>query len=420
MPKTVPQLTDPQLKNAKPKEKPYKLSDGKGLYLEVMPTGSKLWRLKFKQANGKENRLTYGNYPAMSLAAARIEREKDRDLLGAGTDPRESRKETYRLSKDAAAQTFEKLAREWHTKRRSTWSDKHADKILRRLEVDIFPEIGAMPIGTIEHRHMMAALHKIEARRALEVAHRVKAFCARIFSYANQQGIKNSNPAADLKDVLIPVNPGNYAAITPDELPAFLKAISSNEARLYKPTRIAVRLMMLLFVRTSELIETPWSEIDLENEVWIIPWPRMKMGKRKVKPVKVDHQTCLPRQGWQLLRELHALTGRCKYLFPNQRDHERPMSNGAILMALRRMGYQGKMTGHGFRSLAMGVAKEKLNYRHEVPNRQLAHKSTDTLGEAYDRSAFLDERKKMMQSIADYYDAIEASGKVIPANLKTD
>jgi len=182
---------------------------------------------------------------------------------------------------------------------------------------------------------------------------------------------------------------------------------------MFVPTRILMRTMMLVFVRTSELIETPWAEIDIENECWIIPWQRMKMGKRKVNPRKVDHHVFLPRQGWELLRELHAITGGNKYLFPNQRDHEKPVSNGAILAVLKRMGYAGKHTGHGFRSLAMGIIKERLGYRHEVVNRQLSHASGDAYGEAYDRAMFLDERKVMMQQYADYLDAVNTGAEVI-------
>jgi integrase len=181
---------------------------------------------------------------------------------------------------------------------------------------------------------------------------------------------------------------------------------------MFLPTRILMRLMLMIFVRTSELIETPWSEIDLENESWVIPWRRMKMGKRKIKPRKVDHHVFLPAQGWALLRELHAVTGGNRYLFPNQRDHEKPASNGAILAALKRMGYGGKHTGHGFRSLAMGVIKERLGYRHEVVDRQLSHASGDAYGEAYDRALFLDERRVMMQQYADYLDTA-GGGKVI-------
>jgi len=412
MAKIVKPLSPVQVKNAKPKDKAYKLSDGGGMYLEVMPTGAKLWRMKFRQANGKENRLAFGVYPDVSLEQARIKREEARRLKASGIDPAQARKETQRIKKEKAANTFEKIAREWHNNRLGAWRESTAKDTLNRLEKDIFPQIGALPISEITHKQMIATLRKIEERGAQEIAHRLKATCARIFSYANQNGIENRNPAADLKDVLKPVKPGHFAAITPDELPAFLKAMNQNDARLYKPTRIAMRLMMLLFVRTSELIETPWSEIDLERGEWIIPWHRMKRGKLAVNPDKTDHHVCLSQQALELLRELHTITGGNKWLFPNQRDHEKPMSNGAILMALKRMGYQNKMTGHGFRALAMSTLKERLGYRHEVVDRQLAHAQKDKVASAYDRAMFLEERKKMMQEWANYIDAIEG-GKVI-------
>lgn len=417
MPKLAAPLTDAQVKNAKAKNTPYRLSDGGSLYLLVSPDGAKYWRMDYRLLNTRRT-AAFGKYPQVSLLEAREKRSTARKLIDDGIDPVQAKQEAARLLADSAAHTFGNLAREWHTNKLSSWGASTAANIWRRLELDIIPEIGAMPIGSISHQHMIAALRKIENRGALDVAHKTKQICARVFSYANQQGIENRNPASDLRDVLKPVNGGHFAAITPDELPAFLAAMNKNDGRMFKPTRIALRLMMLLFVRTSELMETPWSEIDLENEVWVIPWQRMKMGKRKVKPDKTDHDTCLPRQGWELLRELHTMTGTGVHLFQGQRDHSKPMSDSAILKALERMGYAGKMTGHGFRSLAMGVAKEKLKYRHEVPNRQLAHKSSDPLGEAYDRGMFLDERRKMMQEIADYYDAIAAGGNVIAANFK--
>lgn len=413
MPKIVTPLTDTQVKKAKPKDKPYKLADGGGMYIEVMPTGSKLWRMKFKQASGKESRLAFGSYPEVSIAQAREKREAARKLTAEDIDPGQAKKERARLAAEKTANTFEKLAREWHTNRLSTWRESTAKDTLRRLEIDIFPEIGKMPIASITHRHMIAALRKIESRGAVEIAHRLKATCARVFSYANQQGIENRNPAADLKDVLKPAQAGHFAAITADELPAFLAAMNKNDARLFKPTRIALRLMMLLFVRTSELIETPWSEIDLDAGEWIIPWQRMKRGKLTVNPDTTNHHVCLSRQALELLRDLHALTGGGVYLFPNQRDHEKPMSNGAILMALRRLGYQNKMTGHGFRALAMSTIKEKLGYRHEVVDRQLAHAQKDKVASAYDRAQFLTERKKMMQEWADYLDAAAHDASVI-------
>ncbi|MBC3812757.1 tyrosine-type recombinase/integrase [Undibacterium aquatile] len=413
MPKLATPLTDVQVRNAKPKDKPYKLSDGGGMYLEVMPSGTRTWRMNFVQASGKKNRLTFGQYPETSLLEAREKRTAAKKLLNSGIDPAEARDNDKAARSENANNTFEKLAREWHTNKIPTWRGSTAKDTLRRLEIDIFPQIGSMPIASITHQQMIAALRKVEARGAVEIAHRLKATCARIFSYANQQGIENRNPAQDLKDVLKPVKAGHFAAISTDELPAFLAAMNQNDARLFKPTRIALRLMMLLFVRTSELITTPWSEIDLEKGEWIIPWQRMKRGKLTINPDKTNHHVCLSRQALELLRELHTLTGGGVYLFPNQRDHEKPMSNGAILMALRRMGYQNKMTGHGFRALAMSTIKEQLGYRHEVVDRQLAHAQKDKIASAYDRAIFLEERKKMMQDWADYIDQI-AANKIVP------
>jgi integrase len=417
MPKLAKPLTDTQPRNAKAKAAPYRLGDGDGLYLLVNPDGAKYWRMDYRIGSTRRT-AAFGKYPNVSLSEARKKRNAALSLIDDGLDPVQAKRDAARLAADSAAHTFASLAREWHTNKLPTWGASTAASIWRRLELDIIPEIGDMPIGSIIHRHMIAALRKIEKRGALDVAHKTKQICARVFSYANQQGIENLNPASDLKDVLKPISGGHFSAITPDELPAFLAAMNSNEGRMFKPTRIALRLMMLVFVRTSELMETPWSEIDFENEKWVIPWQRMKMGKRKMKPDKTDHDTCLPRQGWALLRELHTMTGTGVHLFQGQRDHSKPMSDSAILKAIERMGYAGKMTGHGFRSLAMGVAKEKLGYRHEVPNRQLAHKSSDPLGEAYDRGLFLDERRKMMQEIADYYDTISAGSNVIAGNFK--
>lgn len=409
MPKLATPLTDLQPRTAKPKDKPYKLADGGGMYLLITPDGAKYWRMGYR-FQGKERLLSFGKYPEVTLADARTKRLEARRLLNDGIDPSQDKKDKARAKADEAAHTFEKLAREWHANRLPIWHASTARDTLRRLELDIFPEIGALPIASITHQQMIAALRKIESRGAQEVAHRLKATCARVFSYANQLGIENRNPAADLKDVLRPAKAGHFAAITADELPAFLCAMDKNDARLYKPTRIALRLMLLLFLRTSELIETPWSEIDLERGEWVIPWRRMKRGKLTVNPDKTNHHVCLSRQALELLQELHDLTGGSTYLFPNLRDHHKPMSNGAILMALKRMGYQNRMTGHGFRALAMSTIKEQLGYRHEVVDRQLAHAQKDKVASAYDRAMFLEERKKMMQDWADYLDKIASNG----------
>jgi integrase len=418
MPKLVAPLTDIAPRNAKKKDKPYKLADGGGLYLLVNTDGARYWRMDYRFGEVRRT-LAFGKYPDVTLAEAREMRKAARKLRDDGTDPGQAKKDEKRIGVETAAQTFERLARDWHSNKLASWSEGTAKDTLRRLEIDIFPQIGAIPIASITHQQMIAALRKIEARGAQEVAHRVKATCARIFSYANQQGIRNINPASDLSDVLKPVQAGHFAAITSDELPAFLAAMNKNDARLFLPTRTALRLMLLLFVRTSELITTPWSEIDLDAGLWVIPWQRMKRGKLTVNPDKTDHHVCLSTQALALLKELHAMTGGGTYLFPNQRDHQKPMSNGAILMALKRMGYQNKMTGHGFRALAMSTIKERLGYRHEVVDRQLAHAQKDKVASAYDRAQFLTERKKMMQEWADYLDATASGGNVIHASFKT-
>jgi integrase len=399
-------LTAMQVKNAKPKEKPYKLFDGGGLYLEVAPTGSRIWRLKYRQLNGKENRLTFGAYPEISLQEAREKRLEARRLVLHGVDPGKHRDDAKRLAAEQAANTFERVAREWHANKVPTWSERTAKNMIQRLDADIFSQIGSRPIGELKHRDIIATLRKIEERGASEIAHRMKAVCSQIFSYAIQCGLADRNLVVDMKDVLKTRRASHFAAIDADELPAFLGALERNEARMFQPTRIALRLMLLVFVRTSELIETPWSEINLETCEWIIPWQRMKRGKLTVNPDTTNHHVCLSRQACELLRELHAITGAGKYLFPNQRDHKRPISNNTILVALERMGYKGRMTGHGFRALAMSTIKERLGYRHEVVDRQLAHAPKDKVASAYDRAQFLAERSRMMQDWADYIDSV--------------
>jgi integrase len=406
MPKLAKPLTPTQVESAKPREKTYTLADGGGMYLEVTPTGKKFWRMSYRQTNGKNTRLTFGRYPETSLSVARQKCLEARKQRAAGIDPAQARRIEKEALAFALANTFEGVAREWHTSRLSTWSERTAKNILRRLEIDIFPLLGARPISSISSPVALDVLKKIEKRGAIEVAKRQGQVMGQIFRYAIVTGRAELDPMPSLRGALLPSSNGHHAAITPAELPEFLLALETNEVRMYPLTRILMRLMLLTFVRTSELTETPWSEIDLENEVWDIPWQRMKMGKKKVRPRKVDHHVFLPKQGWELLRELKKYTGGTSFLFPNQRDHTRPISNGAILSALKRMGYRGRHTGHGFRALAMCVLKEQLNYRHDVVNRQLAHLSDDAYGEAYDRATYFDERRVMMQKYADYLDEI--------------
>ncbi|MFZ6677106.1 tyrosine-type recombinase/integrase [Undibacterium sp. Tian12W] len=404
MPKLALPLTDIQVRNAKSKEKPYKLTDGGGLYLLVNTDGARYWRMDYRFAEVRRT-LAFGKYPQISLAEARDKRTGARKSIDAGIDPNHAKRIEKIIKTKASANTFEIVAREWHANRKDQWQPRTAKNTLHRLEKDVFPYIGSYPIADIKSPVMLDVLRRIESRGAIDMAKRQRITCKQIFDYATYTGKTEFNPIPSLSRALKPTARGHHAAITPDELPAFIQEFEKIEGRMFVPTRVMFRLMMMIFVRTSELTTTEWSEIDLENESWVIPWCRMKMGKKKLNPRKVDHHVFLPKQGWELLRELHVITGRNKYLFPNQRDHEKPATNFGILAAIKRMGYSGKMTGHGFRSLAMGVIKERLNYRHEVVDRQLSHASGDTYGEAYDRAMFLDERKIMMQQYADYLDA---------------
>lgn len=415
MPKLATPLTHIQPKTAKPKDKPYKLSDGGGLYLLINPDGSKYWRMGYR-FDGVERLLAFGKYPEISLADARKARIAAREKINAGIDPSQARRIEKRNKATANANTFEAVAREWHSNKLETWQVRTAANVLHRLEKDVFPLIGKYPIAEIKAPVMLDVLRQIEKRGAFDMAKRQGQVCGQIFRYAIASGKAEIDPVPHLRGALKATSKGHHAAITPDDLPEFIRAFEKIEGRMYAPNRIMFRLMMLTFVRTSELTTTEWAEIDLENESWVIPWQRMKMGKKKINPRKVDHHVFLPRQGWELLRELKPITGNNKYLFPNLRDHEQPATNYGILAALKRMGYGGRMTGHGFRSLAMGVIKERLGYRHEVADRQLSHASGDTYGEAYDRAMFLDERKAMMQKYADYLDST-ASGKVITGNF---
>lgn len=406
MPKIATPLSDTQIRRAKATDRPLKFFDGGGLYLEVLPTGGKFWRFRFRQANGKENSVTFGPYPQLSLSAARSKRDDARRLMSEGTDPLQYREQCRIQQASEAANTFSQIAVEWHALKAKSWTTAYAANVLHRLEADIFPDIGNTAISKVAHRDLINVLRKIESRGAHEIAKRNKAICSQIFSYAVQVGAASRNPVADMRDVLQAVTPGNFPAISSDELPAFLADLRHNAACMHPTTRIGLHLLMLLFVRTSELIETPWSEIERDSNVWIIPWQRMKSGKKRLNPIKKDHFVPLPRQAVALLDELRLRTGGGKYLFPNMRDPLRPMSNNAFLKALERLGYKGDMSGHGFRALAMSSIKEKLGYRHEVVDRQLAHVAADKITKAYDRADFREERIRMMQSWADYLDSL--------------
>ena len=388
-------LSDRACQNAKPKAKIYKLSDDKGLYLEVKPMGGRYWRLKYR-LDGKEKRLAFGVYPEVSLLEAREKRDAARKLIADGIDPQEAAREQREERALKAATTFEMVAREWHARNLPNWSANYGQDILHRLEADVFPEIGHKAISELKPLHVLQMLRKIEDRGAHELVRRTRQFVGQVCRYAIQTSRATINPTADLKGAFKTPKREHFAAIEPNELPEFLATLNRNDARLFTQTRLAIRLLLLTFVRTNELIQAKWDEIDLDGAQWLIPAERMKMRRPHIVP--------LSRQTIAALNELRAMNVSSDWVFASSAKPRQHMSNNTILKALERMGYKGRMTGHGFRALAMTSIKERLGIPHEVVDRQLAHAPRSQVDAAYDRSKFLDQRRRMMQRWADYVD----------------
>lgn len=385
-------LTALQIKNAKPKEKDYKLFDGGGLYLLVKKKGNMHWRLKYRYG-GTEKLLAIGPYPLITLQEAREARDDAKRLLMNNVDPSAYKQKNKEEVVRNVQNTFQAIALEWYENRKHIWKPRYADDVIKRLKEDIFPEIGKMPIKDIEPPTLLAAIRKIEKRGAVELAKRQLQKCGEIFRYAIATGRGVRDPSNDIKEALKPVKKEHFAAIEVEDLPEFIKDLKSNKGRLYPTTQNALWLIMLTFVRTSELIHARWDEIDWERKRWVIPAERMKMSK--------DHIVPLAQQAIDILENQKEFSGQWDHIFPSPVKPRQPISNNTILGALKRMGYQGRMTGHGFRSLAMGAIKQELGYRHEVVDRQLAHQPKSKIDKAYDRAAFLGERTKMMQDWAD-------------------
>ncbi len=406
-------LTDTAIRNAKPgitptgkaTAKPYKMGDTGGLYLEVAPSGGKWWRLKYRHG-GKEKRLSLGVYPDVSLKDARQRRDDARKLLANDIDPAENRKAAKAAKVERAGNSFEVIAREWYAKNSPNWAENHGKRILQRFERDLFPWIGGRPIAEITAPELLAVLRRIEERGAVETAHRAHQNCGQVFRYAIATGRAERDPSPDLKGALPPVKEKHLAAITdPKAIGALLRAIDDYQGQFV--TKCALRLAPLVFVRPGELRKAEWIEFDLDKAEWNIPAERMKMREPHLVP--------LAAQAVAILRELHSLTGGGKYVFPGARTTKRPMSDNAILAALRRMGFaKDEMSGHGFRAMARTVLDEVLQVRPDYIEHQLAHAVRDPNGRAYNRTAHLDERRKMMQLWADYLDKQKAGAEVIP------
>lgn len=406
-------LTNIQCKNAKPKEKPHKLSDGGGLYLEVMPSGSKYWRMKYR-IHGKEKRYAIGVYPAVTLSEAREKREEAKKLLSQipPVDPVQARKEIKNKAQHEAENTFKTIALEWHQNQKEKWSDNYAYKVLKGLELNVFPFIGERPISQITPTGLLNdCLRRIEKRGSLDIAGRTRQICGQVFKYGIQTGRCEWNVAENLKGALKPHTKEHYRTIDAKQLPALLKALERNEARLFERTRRAVWLSLLTFLRPKEIRMARWQDINWDEKEWIIPAEIMKMRKSHIVPLSTQAIKILKEQE----KEVKFLN--TEWVFPSQNKPKNPMSDGTVNKAIKRLGYGQDMVAHGFRALARTTIREKLKYDSEIIEKQLAHKTSNPLGEAYDRTEFYDERKIMMQEWADYLDA-QAGKNIVAPNFE--
>ncbi|ENH6338627.1 integrase arm-type DNA-binding domain-containing protein [Burkholderia vietnamiensis] len=402
-------LTDAEIRKAKPGEKPIRLFDGGGLYLEISTAGGKWWRLKYR-FGGKEKRISLGVYPDVGLKDARDRRDEARKLLAKGVDPGEAKKAKKAANLERAANSFEVIAREWFAKYAPGWAASHADKIIQRLERDVFPWLGGRPIAEIAAPELLTVVRRIEERGAHDTAHRALQNCGQVCRYAVATGRAQRDPSGDLRGALPPLKHEHYAAITdPIQVGELLRAIDGFQGTFI--VKCALMLAPILFVRPGELRLAEWSGFNLDKAEW----------RYLVTKTKTEHLVPLSTQAVAILRELHALTGHRQHVFPG-RDPHKPMSGAAINAALRRMGYDTRteITGHGFRAMARTILHEEMHVKPEVIEHQLAHRVPDTLGTAYNRTKFLKERRMMMQHWADYLDRVKQGAQVIPLPLQVD
>ena len=400
-------LTPSAVFNAKPAAKQYKLADERGMYLLVKPDGARWWRFDYRRPDTrKRNTLSLGTFPDVSLKKARERRDDARKLLADGIDPGTKRQ----AERTTSADSFEAVAREWFAKHSPNWATGHGDKIIRRLERDVFPWIGPKPIASLTAPDVLAVLRKIDSRGARETAHRAHQNCGQVFRYAIATGRATYDPTPSLRGAIPPAQSTHFASITnPDRIGELLRAIDGYTG--YYVTRAALQLAPLVFVRPGELRAAEWAEVNLDKSEWRIPAERMKMGAPHIVPLSM--------QAAAILRDLQPLTGNGRLVFPSLRTRERAMSENTVNAALRRMGYDGDtMTGHGFRSMASTLLNEQGWHRDAI-ERQLAHAERDAIRAAYNYAEHLPERRKMMQAWADYLDSLRASpNKVVPIKRK--
>jgi integrase len=406
-------LSDTQIRSTKPAAKALRLYDERGLYLEVTPSGGRWWRLKYR-FDSREKLLSMGTYPDTGLKAAREKRDRARELLAQGIDPSDARRAEKQSRSQEVVNSFEAVAHEWHaTVHVAKVSAGHAARTLIRLEQDVFPWLGGQTISEIKAPQLLQAMRRIESRGAIETAHRALQACGQVFRYAIATGRAERDPTPDLRGALRPVLVQHMAAITdPQRVGELLRAIGDYKGMPI--TRAALQLAPLVFVRPGELRKAEWSEFDLDARQWRIPAARMKRTKQE-KLSGTAHVVPLSRQAAAVLTGLRPLTGHGRFVFPSPRTGERPMSDNGVLSALRRMGFpKDEMTGHGFRAMARTLLAEQLGVDEAVIEAQLAHAVKDALGRAYNRTEFLEQRRRMLQAWADYLDKLREGAEVLP------
>lgn len=396
-------IKDIKFRNAKPKDKPYKLNDGEGLFMIVNSNGSKWWRFKY-MFGGKEKGISFGVYPAITLDSARKKRTEARELVAEGIDPSAVKKERNAEK----VNTFQHVASEWLGKISHTWVKDHADKTRRTLENDLYPFLGDKSVNKITQADILVALHKMESRGV--AAQRACRLCSQIFRFAVASGMATHDPSFALRDVLRKRQSTHFASITePKNVAILLRAIHSYPGTLV--VQSALKLLPMFFVRPGELRNAEWSEVDFDAKIWAIPGERMKL--------KLPHIVPLSRQAIEILQTLQTVTGGKRYIFPSHRSDTKPISDNAFYVALNSMGYAGTMTPHGFRALSRTILDEVLQFAPHLIEHQLSHAVRDVNGRAYNRTSHLEERKKMMQTWSDYLDGLRAGAKIIPFNRRT-
>lgn len=395
------QLTDLAIRRSKPKDKPYTLNDGNGLSLLIEPNGSKGWRLRYR-FSGKAKLMSLGTYPNVALADARTARDEAKKLIAGGIDPAEVRKAKKREIESRFGNTFEGIAREWYEKRFDRWSPSYAEEMIETFEKDVFPYIGSRPIAEIKPMELLAVLSVLNDRGATEKLRKVRQRCGEVFRYAVITGRAEYNPAPDLVSAFAPHKKEHYAFLKTDELPEFFRILNTYTGSLI--VKLAMRLLILTGVRPGELRQAEWCEIDFDNRVWEVPKERMKMRR--------PHCVPLSEQALNILEQLKPMTGHYQYIFPGRIHHSKPMSEMAMNVLIRRIGYAGRVTGHGFRHTMSTILHEQ-GYNTAWIETQLAHVDKNSIRGTYNHAQYLDGRREMLQWYADYMDALEHGENVV-------